>query len=88
MSDIAVTRKTQKQRVKEHLEAFGSITDLEAFNDYRIRRLAAVIFLLRNDDPPMDIETEWKKGKNKFGEKTRWGKYTLKKPEMKQGGLF
>ena len=37
----------QKEKVMRHLNNYGSITPLDAFRDYGIMRLAAVIFNLK-----------------------------------------
>ena len=41
--------KTQKQQIREYLEAGNSITQLAALNDFGCMRLADVIFKIRND---------------------------------------
>ena len=40
---------TQLQKVKYHLENYGSISPLEAQSNYNIWRLAAVIYDLKNE---------------------------------------
>jgi hypothetical protein len=37
----------QIELVYNHLMRYGSITSMEAFNDYKITRLAAIIFKLK-----------------------------------------
>jgi len=66
---------TQKQKILRHLKEIGEITPLQAFFDYSIMRLAAIIFLLK--DEGYDIETTILKSKNKFGEPVRYAKYKL-----------
>lgn len=64
---------TQKANIRKHLEEGKSITPLEALKLYGCFRLAAQIFILK--DEGMDIQTEMiKVGKNK-----RCAKYTLVK---------
>lgn len=41
-------KKSQAQIIKEHLEKYGSITSMEAFEKYRITRLSGRIFDLRD----------------------------------------
>ena len=48
--------KSQKERVYEYIEEFGSINTLEAFKDLGVTRLSAVIFELRK---LYDIADEW-----------------------------
>jgi len=42
-------KKTQLQKVKDHLELYGSITTMCAFNRYGITRLSEHIRKLRNE---------------------------------------
>lgn len=64
---------SQRANIKNHLEEGKSITPLEALQLYGCFRLAAVIFILK--DEGMDIQTKMiKVGKNK-----RCAKYTLVK---------
>lgn len=65
----------QKEKVMRHLNNYGSITPLDAFRDYGIMRLAAVIFNLKEDG--YDINSEMISSSNRFGEKVSFGKYTL-----------
>lgn len=67
---------TQKDMVLEHMRQHGSITDLEAYNDYGIRRLAATIFKLR--DEGYDITTKNTQGKNRYGRTTNFATYSLR----------
>lgn len=66
---------SQKQRVLEHLQENGSITSMEAFRKLHVTRLSAVVFDLKKAGHK--FETETIRGKNKFGEKTSYAKYTL-----------
>lgn len=67
----------QKQRVLDYIEEYGSISSLEAFQDLGITRLSAVIFNLKEDGYEFDTKTEY--SKNRFGERTHFARYTLKK---------
>jgi len=65
---------SQRANIKKHLEEGKSITALEALQLYGCFRLAAVIFVLK-EDYGMDIQTEIiRNGKHK-----RFAKYTLVK---------
>jgi len=66
---------TQSQRILRHLEDYGSITQMDAIQDYGIMRLASRIDELRQKGVP--IVTECIKGKNRYGEPTRYGRYRL-----------
>ena len=66
----------QKLRVLQHLKTHGSLTSMEAFENYGVTRLAAVIFELRklgHDIITLDME-----GSNRYGESVRYAKYVLK----------
>jgi hypothetical protein len=78
-------KTTQKQKVIRHLESYGKITPLDAFKDYAIMRLGAIIFTLREEG--YIIKTEIENSFNRFGEPTHYAKYSLIK-EYKQGTLF
>lgn len=65
--------KTQKEQVLAHLKKYGSITSWNAITDYRITRLAAVIFLLREDGHKIFASAE------KSSEGKRYAKYILMK---------
>lgn len=67
--------KGQKVRVLQHLKSHGSLTSMEAFEQYGITRLAAVIFDLR--ELGHDIRTLDMEGQNRYGEATRYAKYVL-----------
>lgn len=66
---------TQKQRVLDYIEEFGSISSLEAFADLGITRLSAVIFDLKEEGYRFKTETE--RGRNRFGEKTSYARYSF-----------
>lgn len=66
---------TQCERIMRHLEDYGSITSAEAQMEYGIARLASRVSELRKLGFP--IEREMVRGKNRYGEPTRYAKYTL-----------
>ena len=69
-------KKSQRERVLEWLQRYGSINDNEARDELGIRRCGARIFELRN--LKYNIVTKTEVGKNRFGEKVRYGVYYLK----------
>ena len=73
--------KGQKKKVAMYLTQFGSITPYEAYREFGIMRLAAIIFELRdpNGDYAWSIETEMQEGTNRFGERVHFAKYVLKR---------
>ena len=68
-------KTTQGEKVYRHLKYFGKITPMEAIHEYGITRLSAVVFNLKKRGIP--IESEIETGRNRFGEKAWWSKYTL-----------
>ena len=67
--------KTQKERILNHLQKYGSITTLESFREYGDTRLSDKIYQLKKDG--YKFSEEWLKGKNRFGEKVQFKKYIL-----------
>jgi hypothetical protein len=66
---------TQSQRILRHLEDYGSITQMDAMQDYGIMRLASRVNDLRREGHP--IITEVVEGRNRYGEKTRYARYRM-----------
>ena len=66
---------TQSQRILRHLEDYGSITQMDAMQDYGIMRLASRIDELRKLGYP--IKTEMVKGRNRYDEETRYARYRM-----------
>tara|TARA_R110001606_G_scaffold392389_1_gene561266 strand:+ start:215 stop:445 length:231 start_codon:yes stop_codon:yes gene_type:complete len=69
----------QKEKVIRHLNEYGTITPLDAFRDYGMMRLAAVIFNLKEDG--YDIDSAMVSASNRFGEKVNFSEYKLNKTE-------
>jgi len=69
------TNDTQERRIYKHLQTAGTITTLEAFQLYGITRLAARIHELR--ERGVEIHTERKSVKNRFGETASIAEYHL-----------
>ncbi len=68
---------TQCQRIMRHLRDYGSITSLEAMQEYGIMRLGARIWDLKAQGVPIKSETVT--GKNRYGERTCFARYSLVK---------
>ena len=64
-------KNTQVEIIKNHLETHKIITSWDAIEQYRITRLSAVIYILRNDYE-MKINSNWEKGNGKS-----WVEYRL-----------
>ena len=67
----------QCDRILRHLKDHGSITSMEAVNEYGIMRLASRINDLR--DQGVAIVSETATGKNRYGETTHYSVYRLAK---------
>ena len=70
---------TQCERILQHMRDYGSITSLEAMQEYGIMRLASRITDLRRQG--VAIEKETVSGKNRFGENTAFARYKLKEEQ-------
>ena len=66
---------TQCERIIRHLQDYGSISSLEAMQDYGIMRLASRINDLKNKGYKIISITE--KSKNRYGEPTKYSVYML-----------
>lgn len=67
---------TQKDRVLEYMQDFGSISPKEAFEDLGVYRLSAIIYDLKYKDG-YDIKTEIERGKNRYGDSTCYARYSF-----------
>lgn len=70
------TGMTQCDRILRHFRDYGSITSLEAMKEYGIMRLASRISDLRRLGYDIAVTTE--RGKNRYGEKTSYARYSLR----------
>lgn len=66
---------TQCERILRHLQDYGSITQAEAVTEYGCYRLGARIFDLKAQGVPIKSETVT--GKNRYGERTCFARYSL-----------
>ena len=64
-------KRTQVDIVKDHLDDYGLITSWEAIQEYRITRLASVIYILRNEYE-LKINSNWESNNGKS-----WVEYKL-----------
>lgn len=69
--------KSQRAEIVRHLNEHGSITSWEAFSEYGITRLSAIVFVLRHESG-MDIKSETVTRTNRYGNTVNFAKYTLK----------
>lgn len=66
---------TQTERILNHLDKYGSITALEAMNEYGIMRLASRISDLKRKG--YNITSENVTIKNRYGEKCSIKRYSI-----------
>lgn len=70
---------TQCERVLKYMHDFGSITHLQAVADLGVQRLAARVSDLKAAG--YQINSRWVKGKNRYGEPTRFVEYSLEEKQ-------
>ena len=68
-------KKTQVQEIIDHMTKFGSITTLEAFNNYGCTRLASRIHEIRRMGIVVNVETV--AVKNRCDETVHVARYSL-----------
>lgn len=66
---------TQSERILRHLRDYGSISSMEAVQEYGIMRLASRISDLKKAGIP--IHREMVSGKNRYGEPTSYARYSI-----------
>lgn len=66
---------TQNERILRHLQDYGSISSMEAVQEYGIMRLASRISDLKKGGIP--ICREMVTGKNRYGENTSYARYSI-----------
>lgn len=69
----------QCDRIVRHLEDYGSITNMEAIQDYGIMRLASRVPDIKKAVFPIRAETD--RGKNRYGRNTSYAQYYMVKKE-------
>lgn len=70
---------TQNEKILRHLKRYGTITPMEALQEYGIMRLASRITDLKKAG--YRIVTDTVSGYNRFNEKVRYASYSLEKEE-------
>lgn len=73
---------TQVERILRHMQDYGGITSAEAMTEYGVYRLAARISDIRKAG--FTIKTETVKSKNRYGEETRFTRYSLEEQWSEQ----
>jgi hypothetical protein len=72
-------RPKQVERIKDYLQRYGSITQLEALKDLGIMRLASRITEMRKDGE--GIKGEWVKVKDRWGHPCEVKRYFYKEAQ-------
>lgn len=73
---MTATKKiTKTSMVLNHLKKHGTITSMEAIENYGATRLSAIIFELRKKG--YDIDTHDVHGVDRYGNKVVYGKYVM-----------
>lgn len=67
---------TQTEIILRHLEEHGSITQLDALQEYGIMRLASRICDIKRAG--VDVIKETETSKNRYGEPVRYARYRLR----------
>lgn len=71
---------TQCEKILRHMEDFGSITSLEAMQEYGTMWLASRISDLKRMGVPVRKETV--SGKNRYGEPTAYARYFIARGDV------
>ena len=66
---------TQYDRVLDHLQRNGKLSQKQAIRLFGAYRLSAIIYRLRKDG--YNISSTFKTGKNRFGDTVSWAEYKL-----------
>ena len=77
MNEETSVKQKQCDRVLEYIKVHGSITSLEAIEQIGVARLASRICDLKKAG--WNIEKKNEIGVNRFGEKTRYARYSIAK---------
>lgn len=70
---------TQCKKILRHLQTYGTITPMEALQEYSCFRLGARVHDLKRLGYP--VKTEMVTDKNRFGEATHYARYRLEETE-------
>lgn len=70
-----MSKTSQNNQVIQYMRDHGSITSMEAFNDLSITRLSARILDIKRSGHV--VKTVMEENVNKFGQKTRYARYSL-----------
>ena len=72
---MAILKQTQEERVLDWMKRKGEITSAIAYDELGIIQLPKRIWNVKRMG--YTIKTEWREGKNRFGDKVRFCEYSL-----------
>ena len=72
-----MNKKTQKERILDYIDEFGSISALEAFRDLGVSQLSARLVEMEKDG--IIFHKEQESALNRFGEKVYYTRYSIAK---------
>ena len=72
---MAILNQTQEEKVLDWMKRKGEITSAIAYDELGIIQLPKRIWNLKRMG--YTIKTEWREGKNRFGDKVRFCAYSL-----------
>ena len=72
---MAILNQTQEERVLTWIKSKGEITSVTAYTELGIIQLPKRIWNLKRMG--YKIKTEWREGKNRYGDKVRFCAYSL-----------
>lgn len=67
---------TQREKIERHLNDYGNITSWEAFTNYGITRLSAIIYILKHHKG-YKFNDEWVNKKNRYDERVHFKRYRI-----------
>ena len=70
-------KQSQCDKILRYMKDTGSITPLDALREFGCMRLAARIADIKEKHPDISIVSEREEGKNRYGEKTRFCRYSI-----------
>lgn len=74
------TTASQLAAIRKHLRRYRKIDTLTALEQYGCARLSARVWDLRHDlRDPMEIETDYAEGTNRYGHRVRYAVYRLRR---------
>lgn len=84
---MAKKKTTQKDRVLDYINQFGSISSFQAYADLGVTQLGARIFELK--EAGYEFAHDWETRTNRFGDEVKFKRYRFAAPvQPQQASLF